>query len=134
MHYMLDTNVCIEVIRKKNQNVLQHITKHAISDIVVSTITVAELQYGVHKSAAVQQNQQALHQFLIPFLFLDFDYAATRTYGSIRTALESQGTPIGSLDMLIAAQALTHSLILVTSNTKEFQRVPHLQIEDWTKT
>jgi len=133
MRYLLDTNICIEIIRKKNKNVLQNITKHAISAIVVSTITIAELQYGVHKSTAVQQNQHALNQFLIPFLFLDFDYAVTPTYGRIRTYLESQGTPISSLDMLIAAQALTNSLILVTNNIKEFQRVPNLQIEDWTQ-
>jgi tRNA(fMet)-specific endonuclease VapC len=133
MRYVLDTNICVALIRQKSQTVIQNITKHAISDIVVSTITIAELQYGVQKSQAVQQNQQALNQFLIPFLILDFDYPATLAYGRLRTALEAQGTPIGSLDMLIAAQVVAHSLILVTNNIKEFQRIPNLQLEDWTQ-
>jgi tRNA(fMet)-specific endonuclease VapC len=133
MRYLLDTNTCIAVIRKKSQTVLQRIRQYPVTDIAISTITIAELQYGVQKSGKVPQNQQALNQFLLPFLFLDFDYAATQEYGTIRAYLEAQGTPIGSLDMLLAAQALGHALIFVTNNVKEFQRVPHLQIEDWTK-
>jgi len=133
MQYLLDTNTCIELIRKRSQRVLSKLTSHAISDIVLSTITIAELQYGVQKSRFVVQNQQALNQFLIPFQYLDFDDSAAQAYGIIRAHLESQGTPIGSLDMLLAAQAIAHSLILVTNNVKEFQRIPNLQIEDWTK-
>lgn len=101
-------------------------------NIAISTITIAELQYGVQKSGKIAQNQAALDQFLLPFVFLDFDYDATHTHGVIRTYLEGQGTPIGSLDMLLAAQALAHALIFVTNNTKEFQRIPNLKLEDWT--
>ena len=133
MRYLLDTNTCIAVIRKKSPTVVQHIKQHPVTDIAVSTITIAELQYGVQKSGKIPQNQQALNQFLLPFFFLDFDYPATQEYGIIRAHLEAQGTPIGSLDMLLAAQARGHSLIFVTNNVKEFQRVPNLQIEDWTK-
>lgn len=100
-------------------------------NIAISTITIAELQYGVQKSGKVAQNQAALDQFLLPFVFLDFDYDATQAYGSIRTFLEGQGTPIGSLDMLLAAQSIAHSLIFVTNNTKDFQRIPNLKVEDW---
>jgi tRNA(fMet)-specific endonuclease VapC len=133
MRYLLDTNICVALIRKRSQTVVDHITKHQIDDIAVSTITIAELQYGVNKSSSVQRNQQALDQFLIPFSILDFDYAATQAYGPIRTYLEVQGTPIGALDTLISAQAIAYSLILVTNNTKEFSRIPQLVIEDWTK-
>jgi tRNA(fMet)-specific endonuclease VapC len=133
MRYLLDTNTCIAVIRKKSQTVLQRMQQHPVTDIAVSTITIAELQYGVQKSGKIPQNQQALNQFLLPFLFLDFDYAAAQEYGVIRASLERQGTPIGSLDLLLAAQALGHSLIFVTNNGKEFERVPNLHIEDWTK-
>jgi tRNA(fMet)-specific endonuclease VapC len=132
MRYLLDTNTCIEVIRKKSPNILQKITHHTVMNIAISTITIAELQYGAQKSDKVAQNQAALDQFLLPFVFLDFDYEATQAYGVIRTFLEGQGTPIGSLDMLLAAQSLAHSLIFVTNNTKEFQRIPNLKLEDWT--
>jgi tRNA(fMet)-specific endonuclease VapC len=133
MRYLLDTNTCIELIRKRSPYVINNVTKHPITDIALSTITIAELQYGVQKSNTITQNQQALNQFLLPFIFLDFDYAATQSYGNLRRYLEAQGTPIGSLDLLLAAQALAHHLIMVTNNVKEFQRVPNLQIEDWTK-
>ncbi len=131
MRYLLDTNTCIEVIRKKSPRVLQKITHHTVMDIAISTITIAELQYGVQKSGKVAQNQAALDQFLLPFVFLNFDFEATQAYGIIRTYFERQGTPIGSLDMLLAAQAIAHSLIFVTNNMKEFQHVPNLICEDW---
>ena len=133
MRYMLDTNICIALIRKKPPTVLAHITKHSITDIALSSITIAELQFGVSKSIVPHQNQQALDHFLLPFTFLDFDHTATSVYGTIRAFLEAQGTPIGALDTLIAAQAIAYDLILVTKNTREFMRVPNLVLEDWTK-
>lgn len=133
MRYLLDTNICVALIRHRLPTVLQHITNRHLADICLSTITIAELQYGVHKSSKVSQNQYALDQFLIPFSFLEFDTSAAQAYGSLRVMLESQGTPIGSLDMLLAAQAIAHSLILVTNNTKEFSRIPQITLEDWTK-
>ena len=133
MRYVLDTNICIALIRKKPPTVLAHITKYSITDITISSITIAELQFGVSKSTVPHQNQQALDQFLLPFTFLAFDHTATSIYGTIRAFLEAQGTPIGVLDMLIAAQVIAHNLILVTNNTREFMRVPNLVLEDWTK-
>jgi tRNA(fMet)-specific endonuclease VapC len=133
MRYLLDTNTCVALIRQRPPEVLSRITTHQITDIAISTVTIAELQYGVNKSTKAQQNQQALQQFLIPFNILDFDYAAAQAYGPIRATLEAQGTPIGPLDTLIAAQAVAHSLVLATNNTKEFSCIPHLVLEDWTK-
>jgi tRNA(fMet)-specific endonuclease VapC len=95
-------------------------------------ITVAELEYGVHRSQHQAQNQQALVQFLVPLAILDFDYDAAVAYGHIRGYLEALGTPIGSLDTLIAAHALSQQLTLITSNPREFARVPGLTIEDWS--
>ncbi len=133
MQYLLDTNICIAIIRKKSPLATQRLTQHTVTDIAVSTVTVAELQFGVHKRSDPAKNQQALEQFLIPFQFLDFDYDAAQAYGPIRAFLEAQGTPIGSFDTLLAAQALAHNLTMVTNNVREFARVPSLRIEDWTQ-
>jgi tRNA(fMet)-specific endonuclease VapC len=133
MRYLLDTNICVLLIRQKSQQVLQQLTQHPFTDIAVSAITVAELQYGVQKSAHPSQNQQALDYFLLPLTILPFDEDAATTYGAIRTYLEARGAPIGAIDTLLAAQAASHKLIFVTNNVREFARVPGLTIEDWTK-
>lgn len=133
MQYLLDTNICIALIRQRSPIVIQHVTTHSITDIFLSAITIAELQYGVNKSTHVAQNQHALNQFLIPFSVLTFDDSAAQAYGPIRATLELQGAPIGPLDTLIAAQAIAYGCVLVTNNTKEFARIPQLVIEDWTK-
>lgn len=132
MRYLLDTNICVLLIRQKSQTVLQRLTQHPIADIVVSAITVAELQYGVAKSAHPRQNQKALDYFLLPLTILPFDDRAATAYGALRVSLESQGTPIEALDTLLAAQAVSYRLIFVTSNVREFARVPGLTVEDWT--
>jgi tRNA(fMet)-specific endonuclease VapC len=133
MIYLLDTNTCVFLIRKKSPVVLQNLTRHALTTIAISALTVAELQYGVEKSAAPRQNQAALDSFLLPFTLLPFDDGDAVVYGTIRSYLEVQGTPIGAIDTLLAAQALRAGLIVVTNNVREFERVPGLQIEDWTK-
>jgi tRNA(fMet)-specific endonuclease VapC len=131
MKYLLDTNICIYLIKKKPLHVLRKFETHTLGDIGVSAITVAELQFGVQKSQYPTQNQRALEQFLIPLVIVEFDYNAAVTYGHIRAALEAQGTPIGPLDMLIAAQALSLDVILVTNNDREFCRVPNLKVANW---
>ncbi len=131
MNFLLDTNICIYLIKKKPPGILQKFKAYAVGDIGVSTITVAELQYGVQKSQRPAQNQQALDQFLLPLIVKDFDYQTTIVYGQIRAILEAQGTPIGPLDTLIAAYALRLNVILVTNNTKEFSRVPNLELANW---
>ena len=133
MRYLLDTNICAYLIRHKSPVVVQHLTQHPFTDIAVSSITVAELQYGVTKSAAPPQNQLALDHFLLPLTLIPFDETAAIQYGEIRTYLEAHGTPIGAMDLLIAAQALAFGLIVVTNNMREFSRVPGLIIEDWTQ-
>ena len=133
MNYLLDTNTCVLLIRKKAANVLQNLTQHAFTDIAVSALTVAELQYGVAKSAYPAQNAVALEYFLLPLTILPFDDEDGATYGTLRSYLEAQGTPIGAIDMLLAAQAVRKALIFVTNNVREFERVPGLTIEDWTK-
>ena len=133
MNYLLDTNICVLLIRQKSPQVLTRLTGHPITDIGISAMTVAELQYGVQKSSRPAQNEQALDQFLLPLTIISFDENDAVAYGQIRANLEAQGLPIGALDTLIAAQAVQHNLILATNNVLEFARVPGLAIEDWTK-
>jgi tRNA(fMet)-specific endonuclease VapC len=133
MKYLLDTSICIYLIRQKPPQVLDKFAALSFGDIGVSTSTVAELQYGVQKSQRPEQNQQALEQFLIPLIIADFDQDAAMAYGAIRATLEQQGTPIGSLDLLIAAHARSLGVTLVTNNLREFARVPDLETVNWAE-
>lgn len=128
--YLLDTNICIYIINRKPAGVFQHFEGLHVGDIAISSITGAELAYGVAKSGSTR-NQQALEKFLAPLDIIPFDAATMRHYGLLRTRLEQQGTPIGPLDMLIAAHALALGCTLVTNNLREFERVPSLQLENW---
>jgi tRNA(fMet)-specific endonuclease VapC len=128
---MLDTNICIYLIKKKPPGVLKKLAEHKISEVGISAITVAELEYGVEKSAQTDKNRDALAEFLAPFEIMPFDERASLEYGRIRAHLERKGTLIGSMDMLIAAHAQSLGVTLVTNNAKEFKRVPHLQVENW---
>ena len=131
--YMLDTNICIYIIRKKPEAVLRRLQRSRVSDIGISSITLSELEYGAAKSSKPQQNKLALTEFLAPIEILPYDDLAAQQYGELRAHLERKGKPIGSLDMLIAAHALSLKCILVTNNEAEFRRVPKLNIENWTK-
>ena len=131
MNLLLDTNICIYIIKQKPLEVLQRFNNYQVGDIGISSITVAELEFGVQKSQFPARNQQALTQFLLPLKILDFDHAAAIIYGDIRAMLEQQGTPIGSLDTLIAAHALSLEATLITNNVNEFSRVPNLQLDNW---
>ncbi len=133
MKYMLDTNICIYIIKKSPENVLKKFKSFEIGDISISSITLAELMYGVHKSLHQHKNKTALEEFISPLEIMSFDDNAAAHYGEIRACLEKKGTPIGSLDMMIAAHAQCLNLMLVTNNKKEFSRVPHLKIEDWVR-
>ncbi len=133
MPWMLDTNICIYIIKQKPAPVLEKFNDIVPGQVVLSVITLAELEYGARKSAAVEKNLAALHQFLIPFDILSFDYNATIEYGIIRAELEAKGMPIGPLDTLIAAHAKSVNHILVTNNEKEFSRVNGLQTENWVR-
>ncbi len=133
MNYLLDTNICVLLIRQKSPQVLAKLTSHSITDIGLSALTVAELQYGVYKSSQPNQNQQALDQFLLPLTSIPFNEQDALVYGQIRSTLEARGLPIGAIDTLIAAQAVRYNLTLVTNNVRGFARIPNLAIEDWTK-
>ena len=131
MRFLLDTNICIYIINKKPPGVLQQLKRYTVGDIGISSITAAELWFGVEKSMYQEQNGQALRQFLLPLEMVPFNSKAAETYGKIRSQLESSGNPIGALDTLIAAQAVSMGITLVTNNEKEFKRVPQLRIENW---
>ena len=132
MKYMLDTNICIFAIRNSNDNVLKKFHEHLDDELYISSITLAELMYGVEKSRKPEQNRNALLQFLTLIDIKEFSEKAAIEYGKIRAFLENQGTPIGPLDTLIAAHSVSENMILVTHNTKEFLRVPDLTVENWT--
>jgi tRNA(fMet)-specific endonuclease VapC len=119
------------VIRRRPRQVLARFQRCAVGDIGLSTVTLAELQYGVAKSAFPERNQEALAAFTLPLEILPFDAPAAAAYGPIRATLERQGTPIGAMDLLIAAHAVSLGVILVTNNPREFRRVSDLQVENW---
>jgi tRNA(fMet)-specific endonuclease VapC len=131
MIYLLDTNICIYLIKQKPPQILAKFNRYTLDDLGISAISVAELQYGVQKSRFPAQNQAALEQFLLPLNIVDFDYAAAIAYGRIRAQLEAHGTPIGAMDLLIAAQALSANLGIITNNTREFSRIPSLRVLNW---
>ncbi len=128
---MLDTNICIYIIKKRPIQVLQALQQHDVGELCVSSITVAELEYGVEKSGNPERNRIALTEFLAPFEILNFDDNAAREFGVIRATLEKQGRVIGPFDMQIAAHARASDLIIVTNNVKEFDRVQDLIVENW---
>lgn len=133
MKFMLDTNTCIYIIKRKPPGVIARFKQTEIFQIGISSITLSELLYGVSKSSKPEQNQMALTQFIAPLEILPYGDEAAQYYGDLRAYLEKRGTPIGSLDMLIAAHALSIACTLVTSNEKEFNRIPHLKIDNWVK-
>jgi len=129
--YLLDTNICVAILRQRPSGIVAKVRTKRPEEIALSSITLAELEYGVAKSQYPERNKIALLEFLIPFAILDFDEGAAAHYGTIRDSLESRGTPIGPMDLLIAAQVVSNNLILVTGNVKEFNRVKGLSIENW---
>ena len=131
MKYMLDTNICIYLIRNKSRKVHNKFSKCDEGDICISSISYAEMEYGVEKSKYKAMNEKALHSFVSDLEIAGFDGKAAEEYGSIRAELERTGKPIGPLDLLIAAHARSLGLTLVTNNTKEFDRVPGLKVENW---
>ncbi len=129
--YMLDTNTVIYAKNQKPSSVLDTLLAHEPSEVCISAITMAELEYGVFKSSKPAQNRTALMLFLSGISVLPFDSTASFEYGNIRHTLQSRGTVIGANDMLIAAHAKSQDLTLVTHNTGEFSRIDDLKLEDW---
>jgi tRNA(fMet)-specific endonuclease VapC len=128
---MLDTNICIALIRGRSDHALQRLQSKRVGQVCVSSITVAELEAGAARSQWPEQARSALAQFLASLEIAAFDEAAAQAYGNVRGGLERLGTPIGPLDTLIAAHAIALECTIVTNNVREFARVPDLQVEDW---
>jgi len=131
MKYMLDTNICIYIIKNKPSIVRERFETLKIGDIGLSSITTSELFYGVFKSQNRIQNRNALDRFLLPLMIAEYDYDASIYYGEVRVSLEKSGNIIGPLDLQIAAHALSLGVTLVTNNIKEFERVDGLKLENW---
>jgi len=132
MKYLIDTNICIYIMNRRPKELINKFRQFEPGEIGVSTITVSELQYGISKSRHRKMNKIRLEEFLTPLEILNYDEEAAEAYGDIRFQLEKRGRPIGPLDMLIAAQAASRRLILVTNNDKEFKRIKKLKVENWT--
>ena len=131
MRYMLDTNICIYLIKHKPLQVFEKLQEHNPDEICISAVTYAELVHGVEKSKAVERNRLALTILLSNIEILDFDMKAAEEYGRIRADLEKKGTSIGPLDMMIAGHAKSLDYTIVTNNVGEFKRVEGLQYENW---
>lgn len=132
VRFLLDTNTCIYIINRRPPEVFERFSGLHLGEIAISSITGAELAYGVAKTGS-RRNRHALDKFLAPLDILPFDEAAMRSYGDLRSSLERSGTPIGALDMLIAAQALAAAVTLVSNNLREFRRVKGLKTENWLR-
>lgn len=125
MKWMLDTNACIAIIRRQPEAALKRLRGKTVGQVGISSVTLAA------KSQRAEQSRHALAEFLLPLEIAAFDEAAAAAYGVVRATLERKGKPIGPLDTLIAAHALAMGAILVTSNLREFRRVPGLPVESW---
>ena len=128
--HLLDTSICIYIINRRPPQVRAHFEGLRYGDVAVSSITGAELAFGVAKSGSAR-NREALEKFLAPLEVLPFDSAAMYAYGALRADLQARGQPIGALDTMIAAHALALGATLVTNSLAEFNRVPGLTCENW---
>ena len=133
MTYMLDTNICFYAIKNRPKQVFEKIKENLFCGLGISAITLAELEHGVEKSQYPDRNRAALLQFLSILEILPFDDDAAVEYGKICADLQRKGTPIGTMDMLIAGHARAEHVILVTNNTREFERVENLRLENWAE-
>jgi tRNA(fMet)-specific endonuclease VapC len=131
--YLLDSNICIYIINGRPKKVVQKIKEYSPPEIKLSSISIAELEYGVSKSENREKNRQALINFASAFDIVDFNDDDAEIYGLIRADLEKKGKIIGPYDMQIAAQAISRNMVLVTNNVKEFCRVKNLKIENWAE-
>lgn len=130
--YMLDTDISSYIMKRSHEALLKRLRRTAVHDVCISVITQAELEYGVEISPRHEQDQEALKEYLRLTQVLDFPSEAAHHYAGIRAHLKQRGTLIGANDLLIAAHARALKLTLVTNNTREFNRIPGLKIENWT--
>ncbi|MDF3818576.1 type II toxin-antitoxin system VapC family toxin [Leptospira sp. 96542] len=130
--YLIDTNICIYLIKKKNKKLLEKLQKNYNKGIYISSLTLAELEFGVENSEHKEKNRISLIEFLTIFEILNFEQKDTLAFGKIKSDLRKSGKMIGTMDALLAAQSISRKLVFVTNNTKEFERIKNLKIEDWT--
>ncbi len=130
--YLLDTNICIFAINKKAPKLLEKLKSQSKRGFYISSLTVAELEFGVQNSQKPESNRLALLRFLSIFDILNFDSCDAVDYGHLKVKLKRKGQIIGPIDMLLAAQAVNKNMIFVTNNVAEFARIDELKIEDWT--
>jgi len=130
--YLLDTNICIFAINKRPPNVIERFREQLAAGIFISSLTIAELEYGVENSKRIENNRIALLKFISPFSVLNYDDSDAIRYGKLKSGLRKAGMLIGPIDMLLASQALSKDLVLVTNNVAEFSRIEGLTIEDWS--
>ncbi len=130
MNYLLDTNICIHIINEQPAQVLQRLIQAGRESLAISTITVAELAFGVAKSTRADSRVK-LENFLSKFPILDWGQDAAWVYGNVRKTLEAKGQRIGERDLLLACQALSLDITMVTNNTREFERIEGLKLENW---
>jgi tRNA(fMet)-specific endonuclease VapC len=128
--YMIDTNVCIDAIRRSNRAVIEKLQLHE-RETNISSITLAELRFGAEKSDRRSANLEELRRFLVQVSVLSFDAAASVEFGEIKATLSGSGRVIGPYDLLIAAHARSLGMTVVTNNRREFDRVPGLRVENW---
>ena len=133
MHYLLDTNICIYLIKNRPPGVLDRFRQHSPQDVAISIITLFELEYGVEKSQYRQRSKDALAKFLLPLNLINLDRFSALEAAIIRAQLEKKGMPIGPYDLLIAGLARSRDMILVTNNIKEFEKVVGLHLENWVE-
>ena len=131
MRYMLDTNLCIDLMRGRAGAAFNRLKSLAVDEAGISTITLAELQFGASNSRNKALHRGLIVAFCAPLAIANFDPAAAEVYGTIRATLEAAGKPIGPLDTLIAAHALAIGAVVLTANVREFARVPGLSVENW---
>ena len=129
--YLLDSNIWIYAMKGRHPLVRKTLEAQAVANVHLSTVVMGELAFGWASSKKPRETQRQVQEFLAPFPRLGVDDAVAEAYGNLRQILQSKGQPIGMNDFWIAAQALTHKLILVTNNTREFSRVPQLKLENW---
>ena len=128
---MLDTNIIVYILNSRPEKIRKRFTRYSPEDICISSVTLAELEYGICNSSRPDQNRIALMMFLADIDVIPFDAQAAADYGEIRFDLKRKGTPIGANDLLIAAHARSLGLTLVTNNSREFDRVDGLKVENW---
>ena len=131
MQYLLDTHICIYLIKKRPPEVLELFRLHSLHDVAICTITLFELEFGAQKSQQMKRSQKALAEFLLPLTFLDIHRSAATEAAIIRGNLAQKGTPVGPYDLLIAGLARSRKMTLVTDNMQEFARIDGLLLQNW---